>query len=114
MIRKMLRCCGFLLAEEQAGCGRTGEPGVNMVEREEFVFLSSHLLTAACSSFYQFSHVFPHPCEDLYFHLLAPSSPLFCLYPPLNTEEKEVSLSACRNSFLLSPIPCSEIGHSER
>lgn len=71
----------------------TGEPGVNVMEQEEFVFVSFHLLTAVCSSFYRFPSVFPHPCEDLYFHSLAPSSPLFCMYPPLNTEEREVALS---------------------
>lgn len=43
MIRKMLRCCGFLLAtgEEQTGSGRMRQPGVNVMEQEEFVFLSS-------------------------------------------------------------------------
>lgn len=72
---------GFFWPQQRSrlGGGGTGEPGVNMMEQQEFLFLSFHLLTTAGSSFYWFPSVSPYPCEDLYFRTLSPSSPLFCM-----------------------------------
>lgn len=90
-----------------------GEPGVNMMGREEFVFLSSTYSPTACSRFNDFlvcSHI---PMKACIFIRWLPSLLCFCMYPPLNTEEREVAWYG-RNSFLLSLISCLEIEGSGR
>lgn len=69
MIRKMLRCCGFLLAtgEQQTASGRMRQPGVNVMEPEEFVFLSSTYSPHIMLQLLLTSCVFPHPYEDFSF-----------------------------------------------
>lgn len=112
MIRKMLRCCGFLLAtaKEHTGSGRMEQPGVNVMEQEEFVFLSFHLFTHIMLQLLLTSWCVPTALWRFVFSFFG-SLLSFVLYVATSEYRRERRLSPCgrKNSFLLFLIFYLEI-----
>lgn len=84
-----------------------GQPGKNVIEQEEFVFLSFHLLTHIMFQLYWVPRVFPHLYEDFSF---SGSLLSFVLYVATSEYRRNGGLSPRdRNSFLLFLISHLEI-----